>query len=50
MQDRTIDGFRWDGQRPTPGRPLAITGAGPEPFATPWPQITHEFVIIQSAS
>jgi hypothetical protein len=37
MQDRAIDVFRWDGQHLTPGKPLAIKGAGPESFATPWP-------------
>jgi hypothetical protein len=37
MQNRAIDVFRWDGQRLMPGKPLAIKGAGPESFATPWP-------------
>jgi len=37
MQDRSIGVFRWDGHALTPGKPLAIKGAGPESFATPWP-------------
>ena len=27
----------WDGKTLTPGTPLAIAGAGPESFASPWP-------------
>jgi WD40 repeat protein len=37
MQDRKIEVFRWDGKTLTRGESLAIKGAGPESFATPWP-------------
>ena len=37
MRDRMIEVFRWDGKTLTPGTPLAIAGAGPESFASPWP-------------
>jgi DNA-binding beta-propeller fold protein YncE len=37
MRDRMIEVFRWDGKTLTRGQPLAIAGAGPESFASPWP-------------
>jgi DNA-binding beta-propeller fold protein YncE len=37
MADRTVEVFQWDGKKLTPGKPLAIKGAGPESFATAWP-------------
>jgi DNA-binding beta-propeller fold protein YncE len=37
MADREIYVFRWNGRKLTPGKPLPISDAGPETFATPWP-------------